>query len=144
MADTLLGAAHPDNPYFGTAARLSYLPVFDTGITAVNSNSHSARIAAAVKGTYQGFDFDTGIIWSEATQTDTTLQRPQLACQERAAEPDRHAYYPGPQGIHGYERRDCVRNSARPTRRCLPARCGGSARTPVSTRRQCTTRCRPN
>jgi len=72
VADTLLGASHPDNPYFGTAARLSYLPLNDTGIQGVNSYSHSERITAALKGTYQGFDFDTGIIWSEALQTDTS------------------------------------------------------------------------
>ena len=73
-AVTLLGASHPDNPYFGTAARLSYLPLFDTGATSTNSTSHSERLAASLKGTYMGFDFDTGVIWSEAQQTDTSTK----------------------------------------------------------------------
>ena len=73
-AVTLLGASHPDNPYFGTAARLSYLPLFDTGPTSTNSTSHSERLAASLKGTFQGFDFDTGIFWSEAQQTDTSTK----------------------------------------------------------------------
>jgi iron complex outermembrane receptor protein len=69
-ANSALGAAHPDNPYFGTAARLVYTPLFDTGAKYINSKSHSERFAATLKGTYAGFDFDTGIIWSEAQQTD--------------------------------------------------------------------------
>jgi len=73
-AVTLLGAAHPDNPYFGTAARLSYLPLFDTGPTPTNSSAHSERLAFALKGIYMGFDFDAGLIWSEAQQTDTSTK----------------------------------------------------------------------
>lgn len=73
-AVTLLGANHPDNPYFGTAARLSYLPLYDTGVTPVNSAAHSERLAGALKGTYMGFDFDAGLIWSEAQQTDTSVK----------------------------------------------------------------------
>ena len=73
-AATVLGAAHPDNPYFGTAARLSYLPLFDTGGTPTNSDAHSERITAALKGTFRGFDFDTGVFWSEAQQTDTSTK----------------------------------------------------------------------
>ena len=73
-AVTLLGASHPDNPYFGTAARLSYLPLFDTGPTSTNSTSHSERLSASLKGTFMGFDFDTGVIWSEAQQTDTSTK----------------------------------------------------------------------
>ena len=84
MADTLLGATHPDNPYFGTAARLSYLPLFDTGSTSTNSFSHSERIVAGLKGTYMGFDFDTGIICSEANADRHVDQGRQLAREERA------------------------------------------------------------
>ena len=73
-AATMLGASHPDNPYFGTAARLAYLPLFDTGVAPTNSASHSERLAAAVKGTYAGYDFDAGVIWSEAQQTDTSTK----------------------------------------------------------------------
>ena len=73
-AATLLGAAHPDNPYFGTAARLSYSPLYDTGPTSTNSASHSERFVAGLKGTYAGFDFDTAVNWSEAQQTDTSTK----------------------------------------------------------------------
>ena len=75
-AITQLGAAHPDNPYFGTAARLAYSPLFDPGAanTSTNSSSHSERLAAALKGTFMGYDFDTGVIWSEAQQTDTSTK----------------------------------------------------------------------
>ena len=73
-AATVLGASHPDNPYFGTAARLAYLPLFDTGVAPTNSASHSERLAAAIKGTYAGYDFDAGVIWSEAQQTDTSTK----------------------------------------------------------------------
>ena len=70
----VLGAAHPDNPYFGTAARLAYNPIFDIGTPRVNSDSHSERITASLKGTLAGFDFDTGAYWSEAQQTDVTTK----------------------------------------------------------------------
>jgi iron complex outermembrane receptor protein len=73
-AATMLGAAHPDNPYFGTAARLSYNPIFDIGTPYTNSKSHSERLSASLKGTYAGFDFDTGLIWSEADQTDISTK----------------------------------------------------------------------
>ena len=71
-AVTQLGAAHPDNPYFGTAARLAYNPLLEFGVPTVNSSSHSERFSATLKGTYAGFDFDTGLIWSEAQQTDVS------------------------------------------------------------------------
>ena len=72
-AVTQLGATHPDNPYFGTAARLSYNPQFDTGLGGTNSKGRSARVAAGVRGTFGAWDFDTGITFSEAEQTDTSL-----------------------------------------------------------------------
>lgn len=71
-AVTQLGAAHPDNPYFGTAARLSYNPQFDTGISGTDSKSHSTRLVAGVKGTVASWDFDTAVSFSEAKQTDTS------------------------------------------------------------------------
>ena len=73
-AATQLGASHPDNPYFGTAARLSYNPIFDIGTPTTNSKSHSERLAGSLKGTFAGFDFDTGVIWSEAQQTDISTK----------------------------------------------------------------------
>jgi iron complex outermembrane recepter protein len=70
-AATMLGAAHPDNPYFGTAARLMYNPQFDTGITGTSSKSHSSRVVAGLTGAFSGWDFDTAVSWSETKQTDT-------------------------------------------------------------------------
>jgi iron complex outermembrane receptor protein len=70
-AATVLGAAHPDNPYFGTAARLSYNPQFDTGITGTNSKGTTTRALAGLKGVFGGWDFDTAVIFSEGRQTDT-------------------------------------------------------------------------
>jgi iron complex outermembrane recepter protein len=70
-AVTQLGAAHPDNPYFGTAARLSYNPQFDTGITGTDSKSHTARVLTGLKGTLATWDFDAALSFSESEQTDT-------------------------------------------------------------------------
>ena len=70
-AVTMLGAAHPDNPYFGTAARLSYNPQFDTGITGTDSKSHTSRVVAGITGTVATWTFDSGVTFSEANQTDT-------------------------------------------------------------------------
>lgn len=72
-APTQLGAAHPDNPYFGTAARLMYNPQFDTGVTGTDSTGRSGRLAAGVRGTFAAWDFDAAFSYSEARQTDTAL-----------------------------------------------------------------------
>jgi iron complex outermembrane recepter protein len=72
-AATVLGAAHPDNPYFGTAARLAYNPEFDTGISGTDSRSHSTRFIGGLKGSYAGWDFDTALSFSQSNQTDTAL-----------------------------------------------------------------------
>ncbi|OYU72674.1 MAG: hypothetical protein CFE45_39425, partial [Burkholderiales bacterium PBB5] len=60
-AATVIGAPHPDTPYLGTAARLTYLPLNDTGISGTNSKSHTTRAQAGVKGVLAGWDFDTAI-----------------------------------------------------------------------------------
>ena len=73
-AVTQLGASHPDNPYFGTAARLVYNPQFDTGISGTDSQSHSTRVVAGLKGTVSAWDFDTGVAFSEVKQTDTSTK----------------------------------------------------------------------
>jgi len=73
-AATVLGASHPDNPYFGTAARLSYMPLYDTGITQTNSKSDAYRFVAGAKGSWNAWDFDTGFVYSEARQTDTSTK----------------------------------------------------------------------
>jgi iron complex outermembrane recepter protein len=71
IANTLLGATHPDNPYFGTAARLSYLPALDIGPRAVTASAESVRILAGVKGTWDAWDYDTAFQFSQNKQTDT-------------------------------------------------------------------------
>lgn len=75
-AIALIGATHPDNPYFGTAARVSYLPLFDpgVGVSGTDSKSHTSRFQAGLKGAYGGWDFDTAISFSEAQQTDTSTK----------------------------------------------------------------------
>ena len=73
-ADTQLGAAHPDNPYFGTAARLAYNPQFDIGVSGTDSKSHSVRLVTGLKGTIASWDFDAGLAYSEAKQTDTSTK----------------------------------------------------------------------
>ena len=73
-AATVLGASHPDNPYFGTAARLSYLPLYDTGISGTDSSASTTRLVSGFKGTMGGWDYDTAVNYSSATQTDTSLK----------------------------------------------------------------------
>ena len=72
-AATQLGAAHPDNPYFGTAARLMYNPQFDTGITGTNSESRTLRGLVGIKGTFTGttWNYDSAVSFAESKQTDT-------------------------------------------------------------------------
>jgi len=71
-ATTLLGAAHPDNPFPGSANRLQYQNQFDTGVSSVDSSSHSARVVAGVKGTFAAWDYDAAINFSEVKQTDNS------------------------------------------------------------------------
>ena len=71
-APTQLGAAHPDNPYFGTAARLSYYSLYDIGVSYVASKSDSSRAAAGLRGLMGGWDYDAGVTYSEANQTDVS------------------------------------------------------------------------
>ena len=71
---TQLGAAHPDNPYFGTAARLSYNPQFDIGNGGTDSKAHTSRFVAGLKGTWATWDFDTAVTFSEGKQTDTSTK----------------------------------------------------------------------
>lgn len=60
-----LGAAHPDNPYFGTAARLRYLAA-DVGPRVSNVESTFTRFVAGVKGTFGLWDFDSAALHSES------------------------------------------------------------------------------
>ncbi|WP_048442028.1 TonB-dependent receptor [Caenimonas sp. SL110] len=70
-ATAQLGATHPDNPY-NAAARLMYLPLYDTGPTNNNSSSNSKRLVAGLKGTFSAWDYDAAVHFSEAKQTDVS------------------------------------------------------------------------
>ncbi len=72
-AATMLGATHPDNPYQGAEARLMYMP-YDLGVPEVKSKGDAYRFVAGVKGTWNTWDFDTGITYSESRQTDTSTK----------------------------------------------------------------------
>ena len=63
-ASVSLGAAHPDNPYFGSAARLRY-QAFDTGPRVKDGESDFYRVLAGVKGSAWSWDYDTAFLYSE-------------------------------------------------------------------------------
>jgi iron complex outermembrane receptor protein len=58
-----LGANHPDNPYFGTAARLRYLAA-DVGPRVSNIGSNFIRWIVGAKGSSFGWDWDTALLFS--------------------------------------------------------------------------------
>jgi len=62
-AAVALGAAHPDNPYFGSTARLRYL-AWDVGPRVSNVDSNFYRALIGVKGTAGGWDIDTSYLYS--------------------------------------------------------------------------------
>jgi iron complex outermembrane receptor protein len=62
-ASVALGATHPDNPYFGTAARLRYLAT-DAGTRETHVDSNFIRLTAGLKGTWYGWDYDSAIVYS--------------------------------------------------------------------------------
>ncbi|HEX7436582.1 MAG TPA: TonB-dependent receptor, partial [Caldimonas sp.] len=63
-AGVSLGAAHPDNPYFGTDARLRYLAT-DNGPRVKNGESDFYRVLVGLKGTVAAWDYDTAFLYSE-------------------------------------------------------------------------------
>jgi iron complex outermembrane receptor protein len=63
-AGVALGATHPDNPYFGTAARLRYT-AFDVGPRGSNINDKFGRAVLGIKGTAYDWDIDSAILFSE-------------------------------------------------------------------------------
>jgi iron complex outermembrane receptor protein len=65
-AGVRLGENHPDNPYFGTPARLRYLPA-DVGPRASHIDSFFVRALAGVKGTLAGWEYDTALLFSRST-----------------------------------------------------------------------------
>ena len=58
-----LGATHPDNPYFGTAARIRYLAA-DVGPRRSNIGSNFLRWLGGAKGTHFGWDWDSSLLFS--------------------------------------------------------------------------------
>ena len=63
-ASVSLGAAHPDNPYFGRTARLRYL-ADDVGQRVSNVESKFYRLVAGLKGTMGAWDFDSAFLFSQ-------------------------------------------------------------------------------
>ena len=68
-AGVQLGATHPDNPYFGTPARLRYL-AGDVGPRQSNIDSFFIRALAGVRGTVAGWEFDTSLLFSRSNVTN--------------------------------------------------------------------------
>jgi iron complex outermembrane recepter protein len=60
-----LGATHPDNPYFGQAARLRYLAT-DVGPLVTNSKTDFSRFVAGLKGRFDAWDYDTALSYSQS------------------------------------------------------------------------------
>ncbi|HYD79501.1 MAG TPA: TonB-dependent receptor [Paucimonas sp.] len=69
-AAVALGAAHPDNPYFGTAARLRYL-AWDVGPRVSNVESTFARFVVGMKGSVADWDYDTALLFSQNKVSNT-------------------------------------------------------------------------
>jgi iron complex outermembrane receptor protein len=64
-AAVALGANHPDNPYFGTTARLRYL-AGDVGPRTSGYESNFLRWIGGVKGSNYGWDWDTALLYSHS------------------------------------------------------------------------------
>ena len=60
-----LGANHPDNPYFGTAARLRYLAA-DVGPRLSTVDSNFLRFVGGAKGATFGWDWDSALLFSHS------------------------------------------------------------------------------
>jgi iron complex outermembrane receptor protein len=64
-AGVRFGAAHPDNPYFGSPARLRYL-AGDVGPRESRIDSFFVRALAGLKGTLAGWEYDTSLLFSRS------------------------------------------------------------------------------
>lgn len=62
-ATVQFGAGHPDNPYFGSPARLRYIAA-DVGPRVSNIGSNFLRWVGGAKGTHFGWDWDSAILFS--------------------------------------------------------------------------------
>jgi iron complex outermembrane recepter protein len=69
-ADQRLGANHPDNPYFGTAARLRYLAA-DVGPRTSHIDGDFSRFVVGLKGAWNAWDYDTAFLYSENKVSNT-------------------------------------------------------------------------
>jgi iron complex outermembrane receptor protein len=65
-AGIALGAAHPDNPYLGTPARLRYLAA-DVGPRVSSIDSTFLRWVGGAKGTSFGWDWDSALLFSHGS-----------------------------------------------------------------------------
>jgi iron complex outermembrane recepter protein len=72
---SMIGANHPDNPFPGTANRLAYNVTNELGGDAGHSESNSFRAVAGLKGTWDAWDYDTAVNYSQSKQTDTSEKR---------------------------------------------------------------------
>jgi iron complex outermembrane receptor protein len=68
-AAVALGAAHPDNPYFGSEARFRYLAA-DVGPRISNIESTFTRFVTGLQGTAGAWDFDTAFLFSQNKVTN--------------------------------------------------------------------------
>ncbi|NML63285.1 TonB-dependent receptor [Massilia sp. RP-1-19] len=66
-----LGPTHPDNPYFGSTARLRYLAA-DVGPRVSSIESDFIRLVAGAKGEVAGWEIDTGLLFS---QNEVSIER---------------------------------------------------------------------
>ncbi|HOX69481.1 MAG TPA: TonB-dependent receptor [Burkholderiaceae bacterium] len=64
-ASVSLAASHPDNPYFGSAARVRYQAA-DVGPRVSNVDSTFVRLVAGAKGNFGSWDFDSAVLHSES------------------------------------------------------------------------------
>jgi len=64
-AGVSLGATHPDNPYFGTAARVRYL-AWDVGPRTSGIESNFIRWLGGAKGSNFGWDWDSSLLFSHS------------------------------------------------------------------------------
>ncbi|UGQ47371.1 TonB-dependent receptor [Massilia endophytica] len=60
----LLAASHPQNP-FGAPARIRYV-AFDAGASVRTANNEFKRFVGGLKGSFMGWDYDTGLTYSES------------------------------------------------------------------------------
>jgi iron complex outermembrane recepter protein len=74
-AVALIGANHPDNPFPGTANRLSYNTTLEIGPDATSGSSKSYRGSTGLKGTWGDWFYDSAVSYSDSKQTDTSKNR---------------------------------------------------------------------